>query len=376
VTPRPKILQILYSGLGGHSAVSTTLVEAGGDTDPWAHHFLFFGIEPVAPAYVDDCQRQGVPFDYVAARQGRPWEAWPALARTVKAIAPDAIILHSIKAILPVRLAAGPRPLVAVEHQANALKTRAEWIASGLAQHLADRVVTLSPDYRATLRSRLGPLFSDRRTRLVRTGIHLPPAGSAPASILSSSTCRIGMASRFTPTKAQEDLVAAMARLRDTHPGLDFRLALAGDGPRLPAVREAVRKAGLEDRVELPGHLPPDQLPDWFASLDIYAQASDGETLSTALLQAMAAGIPVAGSDVPGISDLLGSQAPGEAPLGRLVPARNADALATAFAELAGDPAAARDQADRARVHVTRHHSPQAMRAGYAEVLEELWPAK
>lgn len=376
MTSKPKVLQILYSGLGGHSAVSTTLVEAGGADDNWRHHFLFFGIEPVAPGYVEACNRLGIPYDYVEAREGKPWSAWPALMRTVRAIDPDVILLHSIKAILPMRRVAGHRPLIAVEHQPNALKSKSEWVASILAQHLASRVVTLSVDYRDTLKRKLGPFFSPSRTALVRTGIDLAPFAIDRTNPMASPPYRIGMAARFTPTKAQEDLVAAMARLRDTHPGLDFRLALAGDGPRLPAIRDAVREAGLEDRVELPGHLPPHQLPDWFASLDIYAQASDGETLSTALLQAMAAGIPVVGSDVPGISDLLGPQAPGEPPLGRLVPAHNADALATAFAALAGDPAAARDQADRARAHVTRYHSPQAMRAGYAEVLEELWSAK
>jgi glycosyltransferase involved in cell wall biosynthesis len=368
--PRPRVLQVLYSGLGGHSAVAMPLINAGGKDDPWEHHLLFYGIEPVAPSYLDLCARLGVSHSYVRARQGRPWAGWPALMRAIRAARPDAVILHSIKTVMPARLATRGITLISVEHQANALKTRAEWGASLAAQFFADRVVTLSPDYRATLARRLGPLFRPARTALVPTGIDLGLfAARSPTARLDGSV-RIGMAGRFSPTKAQEVLVAALAQLCAWKPDRDWRLSLAGDGTRHAAVLEAVRAAGLQDRVEMPGHVAFDRLADWFATLDLYAHASDGETLSTALLQAMAAGVPVVASDVAGISDLLGAPAPGDPPLGRLVPARDAVAFARAIAEDVADPAQTSARAYRASMHVVRHHSPRAMRAGYAALLE------
>ncbi|WP_316015295.1 glycosyltransferase family 4 protein [Roseobacter sp. HKCCA0434] len=368
-----RVLQVLYSGLGGHAAVALPLIEAGGMEDPWEHRLLFYGIEPVAQGYRDAAARLGVAYDYVPARQGRPWAGWPNLMRALRAARADAVILHSIKTILPARLALRSTPIVAVEHQANALKTPAEWGASLMAQRLADRVVTLSPDYRATLARRLGRAFRADRTALVPTGIDLAPFGSTDRPVdndRAGAPFRIGMAGRFTPTKAQGVLVAALARLRAAHPGRDWRLSLPGDGPCHAAVRAAVAQAGLDAQVEMPGHLPSDALPGWFETLDLYAHSSDGETLSTALLQAMAAELPIVASDVAGISDLLGPPGAGQEPLGRLVPARDVDAFATAIAALAQDACGRIFLAGRARAHVLARHSPEAMRAGYDAVLK------
>jgi glycosyltransferase involved in cell wall biosynthesis len=369
---RPRIVQVLYSGLGGHAAVAMTLIEACGSDDPWDHHLIFFGIEPVAPGYGEACARLGISFSYIPVREGRPWAAWPHLARALKASRADAVILHSIKTVAAARLALIGRPLIAVEHQPNALKSRAEWIACAMAQRLADRVVMLSPDYDRTMRARLAWLYSRSRTVIVPTGIDLSPFTLADEPRVQDGTIRIGMAARFSPTKAQETLVEAVGHLVRTHPEIDWRLSMPGDGVRHPAVVEAVRDAGLEERVELPGHLPSNHLPNWFATLDIYAHSSDGETLSTSLLQALAAGIPVVASDVSGISDLLGAPAPGEVPLGRLVPARDAVAFAQAIADDVADPAKTSARAARARLHVQHHYSAKAMRAGYAALLDSL----
>ena len=368
---RPLILQVLYSGLGGHAAVAQTLIEGGGTNDPWDHHLLFYGIEPVAGSHIDSCAAQNIPWDYVAAHEGKPRAAWPELQAAIRRIQPDAIVLHSIKTVMPMWRVAGKIPLIAVEHQPNALKSKSEWIASVAAQWLADKVVLLSPDYHKTMARRLGPMFRPTRTALVPTGITLDPFQIAHQSSLDQ-TVRIGMAARFSPTKTQEVLVAALGQLIHTSPDRNWRLSLAGDGVRHDAVAQIVQDLGLSEHVELPGYLSSDALPDWFASLDLYAHSSDGETLSTSLLQAMAAGLPVIASDVAGISDLLGPPAPEEAPLGRLVTARNSEAFADAIAIDAADPETAQARAARAQAHVLRHHSPEAMRVGYAALLDGL----
>lgn len=369
---RPRILQVLYSGLGGHSAVAMTLIEACSQNDPWDHHLIFYGIEPVAPGYADACDQIGARYTYVPSRERRPWASWPDLVNAIKIVKADALILHSIKAVAAARFAFRGLPLIAVEHQPNALKSRAEWLASAMAQRLAERVVMLSPDYDRTMRARLGPIYSPSRTVIVPTGINLDPFIKEHPPRKPDGFLRIGMAARFSSTKAQETLVDAVTRLVRIRPDINWQLSLPGNGVRHPAVVEAVLEAGLQDRIELSGHLAPDHLPAWFSSLDIYAHSSDGETLSTALLQAMAAGVPVVASDVTGISDLLGAPAPGEAPLGRLVPPRDAEAFAQAISADLDDPLQAAGRAFRARMHVRRHHSPQAMRAGYEALLEPL----
>lgn len=372
MTTRSRILQVLYSGLGGHAAVAMPLIEAGGSDDPWEHRLLFYGIEPVAAAYRDMCTQKGIQYDYVPAQQGRPWAGWPRLSRAIRAMQPDAVILHSIKTVVPARWAARGIPLLAVEHQANALKTRSEWGASLTAQFLADRVITLSPDYQATLAQKLGPAYRSTRATLIPTGVDLSSFTLPRKALGNGRKIRIGMAGRFTPTKAQEVLISALAHLSKRAPQWDWELSLAGDGVRFETVWEAARSAGVDERVKMLGHIAPERLPSWFANLDIYAHASDGETLSTALLQAMAAGVPIVASDVVGISDLLTPSSGSEDTLGHLVPVRDAEAFANAIIGVVHTPDQAILRATRAQEHVVQYHNPTKMRAGYAELLKDL----
>ena len=368
----PRVVQVLYSGLGGHFAVAMPLIEGGGSDDPWEHHLIFYGIEPVAPGYVEVCNRLGIAYSHVRAQPGRPWASWPALMRALRKAKPDAVVLHSIKTVLPARMATRGCPLIAVEHQPNALKSRAEWGASIAAQYVSDHVVTLSQDYHTTLRRKLGLLFRPAHTAMVPTGIDTESAMAHPSATRPDGPVRIGMAARFSPTKAQDVLVAALAHLSARDPDRHWQLSLAGDGTCLAAVEDAVRTANLQDKVEFLGYVPPDQLMTWFHTLDVYAHASDGETLSTSLLQVMAAGVPIVASDVGGISDLLGAQTPDEEPLGRLVSARDPDAFAQAILEDVNNAGEAQARAARAREHVERKHSLASMRAGYARLLGDL----
>lgn len=360
---RMKVLQILYSGLGGHGSVAFSLqAAAGGD---WRAAMIFLGIEPVLPEYASLCASRDIPHRYVRALAGAPWRSWPGLLAALKATAPDAIILHSVKTILPCWLYARIRgiPLIAVEHQANALKTRSEWVASRLLMRLADAVVVLTPDYRDTLRSRLGEAWREDKVHVIPNGIDTD-AFAPGADARADGPVTIGMASRFAGNKRHEVLVEAMARLR-AGPG-DWRLTLAGDGETRESVADAVAAAGLDDVVALPGYLGAAALRDWFGRLDIYVHATDGETLSTSILQAMAMALPIVGSDVAGVTGLL-AEGGG---VGVVAGAQTPEAFASALRQVADDPAAARGMAGRARALAVSTYSQAAMFAAYRQLLD------
>lgn len=135
---------------------------------------------------------------------------------------------------------------------------------------------------------------------------------------------------RFTAVKRQEDLVAAVALLRDQ--GVDVRLRLAGDGPLLETVRAQVATLGLEDRVTLHGTLAPPAVSQLLADADIACMPSSQEGMPGAVMEAMASGLPVVGTRVNGIAELVRD---GET--GLLVAARDPAALAGALARLATD---------------------------------------
>ena len=359
-----KLTQVLYSGLGGHGAVAFALQEASGDA--WRHEMVFLGIEPVLPDYTRRCGERGVGQHYVAATAGKPWQSWAPLYRALGAAAPDAIVLHSVKTILPCwRYARRHRiPLIAVEHQSNPLKSRSEWAASAALMALADAVVVLSGEYRDALLAGLGRWARPGKVHLIPNGIDT--AAFAPRAARQPGPRRVGMAARFSGIKRHGLLIEAMAHLRDRDGPDAWRLSLAGDGETRAALADRIAAEGLSEMIELPGFLGGDDLRDWFGGLDIYAHASDGETLSTSILQAMACGLPILGSDVPGITLLL-AEGGG---CGMVAPAETGAGFAAGLTQLATAPDLAADLGARARARAQAAYSQDAMFAAYRNLLK------
>ena len=150
---------------------------------------------------------------------------------------------------------------------------------------------------------------------------------------------------RFTAVKRQEDLVAAAALLRAR--GVEARIRFAGAGPTLAAVRGQVDRLGLADRVTLHGALAPADVARLLADADVACLPSTQEGMPGAVMEAMASGLPVVGTAVNGIADLVRDGA-----TGLLVAPRDPPALAAALERLLADAPLRRRMgaAGRARV--------------------------
>lgn len=364
-----KVAQILFSGLGGHGSVAFSLQAAAARAtgDGGRHAMVFLGTEDLLPEYDRLCAERGLERRYVRARAGAPWRSWPPLFRALLELNPDAIVLHSVKAVLPVWLYARARGvrLVAVEHQANPLKTRAEWTASRLLMRMADAVVMLTPAYRADLKAGLGAAWREDRARTIPNGIDTDLF--SPAARKAAGGPRvIGMASRFTDNKRHEALIGAMALLKAADRPDAWRLTLAGDGETRERLMALAREAGVADVVDFPGYLGEAELLAWFKGLDLYAHATDGETLSTSILQAMAMALPIVGSDVTGVTSLL-AEGGG---VGAIARGQTPEAFAEAFRALVADPASTAAMAARARDRAVAVYSQDAMHRAYRALLE------
>lgn len=358
-----KLAQILYSGLGGHGSVAFSL--AGGAPRDWHHEMVFFGIEPLLPEYARSCAAHGFGQTYVPMAQGRSWSSWRTLYQALERMRPEAIVLHSVKTILPCWLYARRHriPLIAVEHQPNALKKTSEWVVSHLLMRLADAVVLLTPTYRDELQERLGRAWRGDKVHLIPNGIDTDRFAPMHRPALQTPI-RVGMAARFSNRKRQDLLVGAARILEREAPGA-WQFSLAGDGDELPRIRAQVAQEGLDSVVDLPGYLGEDALCAWFSELDIYTHASDGETLSTSLLQALSCGLPILGSDVEGISNLLG-RAGG---VGLCAASETAEGFADGLRHLARDRAHAQRLAENARALACKDYSHRSMFERYAALL-------
>ena len=86
---------------------------------------------------------------------------------------------------------------------------------------------------------------------------------------------------------------------------LNINFSLAGNGEDLNNFKKKIKQLGLNKKIKLEGYLEEKKLKKWYNSLDLYIQASTGEGMSTSLLQAMSMKIPVIGSNVTGIKNIL-----------------------------------------------------------------------
>jgi glycosyltransferase involved in cell wall biosynthesis len=366
---RIKVAQVLYSGLGGHGSVVFSLLDADRGRQ-WEPILGFLGVESLNTGYKENCLKRGISFEHFQAIPGRPWLTWLGILHWLRRSKPDIVILHSITALLPcwwfARLTGCP--LIAVEHTPNSLKRTSEWLATGLSMWLADKIVVLSKVYEVELEQKLGYLCRGSKIRIVPNGIDttqyaMVSRGNEPAGKL----IRLGMAARFTTAKRHDSLIEMMKLLRHQATNYNFQLILAGDGVTQRDIRGQIEAAGLSDCILLTGQLDGVALVEWFQSLDMYLHASEGETLSTALLQAMSTGLPIVASDVGGISNLLG----GSPACGQLVVNSAPQGFADSVLNLLAYPDKAQILRHAAREKVLNEFGHDTMFARYCSILDE-----
>ncbi len=105
------------------------------------------------------------------------------------------------------------------------------------------------------------------------------------------------------PYKGQKDVIKAVAELKRRGLNVQYRLVGQGNPRRLASL---IHKLGLENEVTILGPMRHDEVFDFLKTLDVYIQPSRLEGLPRAVLEAMSVALPVLGSRVGGIPELLG----------------------------------------------------------------------
>ncbi len=130
-----------------------------------------------------------------------------------------------------------------------------------------------------------------------------------------------GSIMRFSAQKAPGQLVEAFSHLLHMLPGTPLRLQIAGDGELLGQTREEIRVNGLAERIGLLGWRS--DVYEVLSQFDVFVLPSLYEGFSYAILEAMAARLPIVSTDVFGITDTI-ARVPGNV----IVPAGSPPALA------------------------------------------------
>jgi glycosyltransferase involved in cell wall biosynthesis len=209
----------------------------------------------------------------------------------------------------------------------------------------ADYVVTISEFNRRLIEEACGEAARGK-VHVVRCGVDL--AAFAPASRRPPRVPTFACVASLRPYKGHEVLLEAAALLSSG--GLELRVVLVGDGERRRQIEARIARAGLGGVVSLRGALPHEEIPGVLAEAtalvlpSVTARDGQMEGIPVALMEAMAAGVPVVASRLSGIPELVR-----DGVSGLLVPERDPVALAAAMERLARDPALGARLAEGAR---------------------------
>lgn len=199
-----------------------------------------------------------------------------------------------------------------LQHNAAQVIAVGENIAEAHHNRLAPKPITVIPNAVASP----PPLAPEERIRL-RGLLMDNPAGFLLIAV-----------NRLEPQKGLPDLLQAFAQLLTIHP--QARLIIAGKGSQEAALRTQITQMGLDGKATLLG--VRHDVPALLAASDIFVSASHWEGLPVAVLEAMAAGLPVVATAVGELPRVITTDS------GLLVPAKKPDQLALAIDLLVSNP--------------------------------------
>jgi phosphatidylinositol alpha-mannosyltransferase len=257
--------------------------------------------------------------------------AYGRTRRALASFAPDVVHVHEPLApsVSMFAAIAARAPVVATVH-AYLDRSRAMELAAPVLRRIWAKVdvgIAVSEAAASFLRRALPAAEVDIVPNGVDVAVFDSPVGE-PFALPGGR--RIAWVNRLDPQKGFPVAVAAFAKVVEVVP--DARLVVAGDG----ADREALGllSRAVRERVHLLGTVPHDRVPMLHAVCEAFVAPAWGqESFGIALVEAMAAGLPVVASDIPGYREVMDHGVEG-----LLVPPRDPGALAAGLVRVLTEP--------------------------------------
>lgn len=186
-----------------------------------------------------------------------------------------------------------------------------------------------------------------------------------PATQDSGRGLIIGAAGRLVPEKGFDLLITAVSQLQGM-----WRLHIAGSGPERPRLEALIKQYHLEDRIFLDGALPSAEMPTYLQQLDILVLPSRTrsnwkEQFGRILVEAMASGVAVVGSDSGEIPHVIGDA-------GLTFPEDNVEALTNQLQLLIDDPVRRESLKKCGRERFLTHYTQSQIAAQTVDVYRKM----
>jgi glycosyltransferase involved in cell wall biosynthesis len=303
------------------------------------------------------------------------WRGMLATWRRLRRIRPRLLHLHHVwpsadRYLHSLARSAGVPHVVITEHIVGYPNSGPQRVLKRAELEQADAVTTVCGAVADSLQRDYH--IGRNRLKVVPNGADLPDEDAEwPAARAIRAEMAVGLyrplgvcAARLEEQKGHDVLLDALAKVREK--GLDFVVAIAGEGSRRDALEHRARDLGLGARVRFLGQV--EHVGALLLAADTVIVPSRWEGLPLTLLEAMARARPVVASAVGGIPEAVE-----DGVSGRLVPPGDPLKLAAALEDLHGKPDLARQlgahAAERVRQKFTWSRVVEAFEAVYDDVL-------
>ena len=364
----PLITHVIYSGLGGHSAVLIALLKSPGFAT-YNHYVIFAGVERPNPFTISEITSFGYSYSYVSRHNSlfSYLSFVHQVAIKIKSSSSSITFFHGLSCV-PASLWLRS-PSIVRDTQNQELKSPVDWLLLLLANLFCSRLVFLTPLSATSARQKLKIFFRTNKVCIIPNPVDskmFKPKKFQPIAVTSNVPINLGMVSRLQPIKDHKTLLEGLYLLTKLDPSRQYVLHIAGDGPTRQDIHNYINSYSLSDQVIMYGLLSPSEVSRLLQSLDIYIHLTEGETMSNSILQAMATSLPIIATDVSGVNNLLTYQ---EAVL---IPPRCADALVAAIIKLVENPSFSSRLASNSFSKVQSINSPESVSRLYLNIFDQI----
>jgi glycosyltransferase involved in cell wall biosynthesis len=297
-----KILHIVYSGLGGGISVVFSLIE--GNKNKLINNEILFSGPKIYRDVKSKALELNAKFNYIKTIKLLSFLSYYSILKKIIHHKPNVILLHNFLIIpcILYKIFSPTTKLIYINHTPINKFVYKDFIISKF-DFFINKFICLNKEAYIFYKKELK--IQSSKISCISNGININFFSTS--NFKKKNYFKIGMACRINSLYKKYNLIAESLSSKNLK-NLNIQFSLAGNGEDLNNFKKKINKLKLDHKVKLEGYLEEKKLKKWYNSLDLYIQASTGEGMSTSLLQAMAMKIPVIGSNVTGIKNILGKK--------------------------------------------------------------------
>lgn len=361
-----KILQLISSG--GFYGAESVLLNLSVELQRSGHTSIVGVFENSRNANTEVGARAeiaGLAVRRIPCRSRFDWQTVREIQKIIERDGIDLLHAHGYKAdfyaLLAARVAQVPVTATCHNWLGEGRSMRAYALLDRYLLRFFDEVAAVS----RTVAEQLGHAGTRQRVRVIPNGVptHVPgPESGFAEQIRMAKRLVVGTVGRLSAEKGTSVLIEAASKICPDFPGALF--VVVGDGPLRSSLEARVDELGMAEQFLFAGER--NDVDQIYRSFDVYVLPSFQEGMPMALLEAMAAGLPVVATKVGGVPDLVCDSS-----IGALVEPGDPTAIAAGIRDLLGDQSRRERMGSNARRRVEKQFSAAAMARNYVELYQQ-----